>query len=269
MADINSIQATGNLGRYYDQQNLIVSVFGDAEPVGIGGFYFYALLSDETELVSTSPDVVLEKGTTISDTIFNAPLALSINGYVADLWVSEEVSDPPNKLTVSPKRQADFYGQERDEATTPQINAIEQDTGSVIRDVSNDLSDSEVMRYFGGGSGGSTLPEQFQAFCLSVWQSKQLVQVETLFGIYNSMHIQSFKLNTDSQGRAISFTIRAKQIRIAEINFRQVASTSQQYARNPSSGLNGQTESETNKGTTEGQESSLLSSVGSLLGGSE
>ena len=198
MADINSTQATGNLGRYYDQQRLFASRSGDAEPVGIGGFYFFARVGDETELSSTSPDVTLEKGTTISDTIFNAPLTLSISGNVADLWVSEQVSDPPEKVSVSPRGQADFYGQERNQATIPQINVIEQDTSSTVRDVSDNLENSELSRYFGGG-GGQTLPEQFQAFCISVWQSKQLVKIETLYGVYDNMHVQSFKLNSSDR----------------------------------------------------------------------
>lgn len=234
------------------------------ERVGIGGFVALARVNESFTYSSESPTTYLEDGSSVEDHIILNAVQLSIEGDVSDLHVAaQEVQSLPAQGQSAIGKINTFFP----ESSPSQLSAADQLLGSFNDSVSeaDRLIDSgaQVLREFGTANITSKpLQERFVDAMESLWEGKQLVDIEMPFRTFSQMRISNIELRRDNQRNLISFALTAQQIRFSEQAFSELSSA----LANPSAGLDGQADSEQDKGVQEGDpaDRSLLNVV---LGG--
>lgn len=251
--------------------SLPVSVVGtskiaDNEVVGIAGFSMYAEIENVKDLTSTAPDVTLEDGSIVSDTIFLSPVVISISGVVSDIFIKLEAS---NNLFSQPDAIIGITSQylpNRTQSQISKIRAIADDAKNINRRINSVIDDGKrLYDEFGNKSGSKTLQEQFLDTVEQIHFSKALIEIESPFRIYKNMRITKVTTSKTNESDEIKFNIEAKQINLRKL--KTVTVSSIDPAPKPSQGLQGSTEQTVDKGTTTGkkikeeQSKSLLSSI--------
>lgn len=231
----------------------------DKQIVGIGGFDAYVALSLTKTLSSTSPDIVLEDGTTISDTIFLNPVNIEIYGEVADVNLRSNVI---NDIFRAPNQVIGIIEPFLPGRTVTQINKTRQivnNANTVLNQV-DDLIDRGTQLYnIFGGNDSKPPQEQFLDYLEQVHSSKVLISIETPYRTYDNCRIESFQTTTTNEDLRTYFTLQIKQLRLAQLEFAQVKA----FGADASKALGGQASSLIEKGVSGGKPAnqSLLSKV--------
>lgn len=242
------------------------SKVADNEVIGIGGFSMYATLENTKSLMSTAPDVTLEDGSVVSDTIFLTPVTISISGVVSDVFIRIDTPDNIFSQTQDVIGVMSQYLPSRTNSQLSKIAAITEDVKNVKRRINSVLEDGKRLQgAFGDNTGTKTLQEQFLDAVEQVHFSRALIDIESPYRVYKNMRITSLKTTETNESSGLSFVIEAKQIGLRKLKTVTVASI--EPAPAPSQGLGGSTEQEIDKGTTSGAEvseeksKSLLTSI--------
>lgn len=230
------------------------------EEIGIGGFKLFAKTRETTSYVSQAPTTYLEDGSFASDHIVLEPLAIEIEGSVSDNYIQTAKSS----RLIDRRTEAIIQTQlTRLPETRSQINKkialienIQTQYQKVERQIKNPLG-------LLGDMDTQNLRERFIESMEKLYYGKQLISIDTQFRKFDSMRITNLSITKDNQNTAISFSISAQKVRIAKT---QTVSIEKVFA-NPTADLNGQAESEADKGTQQG-EKSLLKASFNLFGGS-
>ena len=236
----------------------------DRQEIGIGGFTAFVAINETRQLQSTSPDVVLEDRSTVTDTIFLRPVMLSIEGEVSDINIKTEV---PDNIFGQAEQFLGVVTPFLPTRTVSQISKVREiiDDGlNIVRRIDSVIdSGQQILDIFGNRSDSKTNPELFLDYMDRIHFSRQLISIESPFRVYDSMRIISFETSRDNESDKITFRIQAKQIRMAELLLVEVDTPN----RNPSPGLSGQSDGEVDKGISQGRDTprSLLSVLGSTL----
>lgn len=236
----------------------------DLEAVGIGGFTLYVTIKNARTLTSTAPDISLEDGSEITDTIFLKPVMLTIEGDVADIHMeSFDADDSVFKPVTKVVGLTNTYAPLRTQGQIDKLEGLFNDATNALNKLDALLEDgNKLLGVFGDKSDVKSIQEQFIDAIDQLHFSKSLVSLEAPFRVYNNMRILSFATNKDNTSNKIKFTITAKQLRFAKVAFTEIKG-----APKPSEGLGGATEGTTDKGPTVGVEtptslaSSLLSAI--------
>lgn len=230
------------------------------EEIGIGGFKLFAKTRETTSYVSQAPTTYLEDGSFASDHIVLEPLTIEIEGSVSDNYIQTAKSS----RLIDRRTEAIIQTQlTRLPETRSQINKkialienIQTQYQKVERQIKNPLG-------LLGDMDTQNLRERFIESMEKLYYGKQLISIDTQFRKFDSMRITNLSITKDNQNTAISFSISAQKVRIAKT---QTVSIEKVFA-NPTADLNGQGESESDKGTQQG-EKSLLKASFNLFGGS-
>lgn len=238
----------------------------DGELIGIGGFNAYVALRVGRELSSSSPDITVEDGTYINDTIFLKPVTINIEGNVSDVHLQASTVSDIFKPAAQVLGAVSAYLPAR---TAKQINDIKElsnDAFNALNRVNAKLEQGErLLNLLGDKTGSKGLQEQFIDAMDRLFFSKSLTTLETAYRVYDNVRIDGFKTTVVGTSNQIKFSITAKQLRLKKLEFSEVKG-----APNPSKGLGGKTGSKQNKGPTGGKPvvaslaSQLLSSVKGL-----
>ena len=228
------------------------SKVADNETIGIGGFSMYATLENSKDLTSTAPDVILEDGSIVSDTIFLAPVVVMISGVVSDIFINSEADNGLFSPTESIIGITNQYLPQRTQSQITKIRSLVDDAKNVKRRVESVIdSGKNLYNLFGDNTGTKTLQEQFLDAIEQVHFSKALIEIESPFRVYRNMRITSIKTTKESGSDDIKFSIEAKQIGLKKLKTITVENI--EPAPSPSEGLQGATEAQSDKGTTAGQ----------------
>ena len=184
-------------------------------PVGIAGFIFDFRGEDTVELQSDITDHYTEANYAIQDHIALRPERITCTGYVGELTnraqgifalIAPFVSKLPMLGQFAPKLTAgalDIY------------NKATRYTALVERTV---MQAKDLYGFFTGKAGDPKKDKQTKAYQYfrDLWKSRQIVSVETPWGVYKSMAIESIRAVQDESSRYISeFTITFKEFRTA------------------------------------------------------
>lgn len=249
----------------YITQQLPESVkVDDRQKIGIGGFTLDVRVRESIKDESTAPLTVLEDGSFAHDHIILSPTVLQIDGEVSDIKVD------PNPAIKALKRGSATVGvisKYLPTHTQSQLNRIQtlavqtRDTIQKVDSVINDFG--QVFDFFGNKSGSATPQQLFFDTMQAIRKSKQLIQIEMPFKVYQNMAIIGITINTDNVGAPLGYSITAQEIRFAQVKLVGV----ERYKANPSAGLGGQTDTNQNKGRNGGTkvEESLASQIMGLF----
>ena len=229
------------------------------EEIGIGGFKLFAKTKETTNYVSQAPTTYLEDGSFASDHIVLEPLTIEIEGSVSDNYIK-----PIERSRLIDRRTEAIIQTQltRLPELRSQINkkiALVENLQSQYEKVERQIENPLGLL---GDLDTENLRERFIEAMEKLYYGKQLISIDTEFRKFDSMRITNLSITKDNQNTAISFSISAQKVRIAKTQTVQI----EKAFANPSAGLNGQGEDESDKGTQQG-ERSLLSATFGLFGG--
>lgn len=241
--------------------------------VGIGGFTFFAKVSDNLNLTSKSPDLALEDGTIVQDNINNDPITLSISGVIGDLELKSSLTnDVIKKISTSLGSYPEFTSSK----TASQINQMERVASNLLTKanvidryltIGNQLyqasgyDNNSINTVFNnlGITDVNSKQAQFIKFIHDIHFKKQLISIELPYASYKNMHLTNISVSTTNVDNFYNFKIDAKQLVFVENLYTDI----NQIFKNPAPAFKEDTKTVVNKGVQAGKkiESSILFNI--------
>lgn len=235
----------------------------DVGEVGIGGYTIFARVNERFSLTAQSPTHYVEDGTSLNDHRTRNPELLTLNGVIGDIYSAPNsfvervtaLNDDLGLITsyqpVLSEPQQQLYDQIRANAES-RIERLERVLNSGV----------QANRILGNlDTNTRPLVQQFIEAMEAIHYSSQLISIDMPFRTYKQMSVEDFTYDRDNTSNGISFTLTAKRMRIADLDFVNVervttrsGETVERIATNPAAALDGQGEEVTNKGTQEGRQ---------------
>lgn len=210
-------------------------------PPGIAGFVFDINVEDSVDIQSDITDHYVENNTAIQDQIALRPEVITVRGLVGELIQASEQVDAVQKAldslpvneTLTPEYTEEQLAQLQEEQLLEEI------------EVEALVDDKSLDGYFKARTPqtGDRQSRVF-AYFYNLWKGRQLFTVDTPWGFFTDMAIQSLRVNQDSTTKYVSdFIITFKKIRFAEnviISSGQLAGrVAQQSAEQTNNGVAG------------------------------
>jgi hypothetical protein len=177
-------------------------------PAGIGGYLFDIPGDEEVRLRSAISRHYVESNTPISDHITLEPEMITLRGVVAELAnglpATPTQAPAPNPLPVLP-------------AMSPGLTPGQQQTASATAPTQGEQA-SGLYQYYLSGSPAGSLTRQTNAFLFfqQAWWGRQLMSVETPWGIFLNMAIADLRVVQSKETKYLSdFTVILEKIRVA------------------------------------------------------
>lgn len=223
----------------------------ETEEVGIGGFTTAAKLTETVKRSREVPATFLEDGTQLSDHIIRNPLVISIQGEISNVFVRPSPVLARIRETEAVVGAAALYAPARTQAQLSKVASLTGDVQALIDRADQAIQSAQNVGEFLGFTGdeGKTNIERFIDFVEGAHYSDALIRIDAPFRTYRNMAITLLDYERDSTTDSLRFTIEAKEVRVAETVFVEVAA-----AQNPAPGNNGQQEGESEKGVQEGED---------------
>lgn len=184
-------------------------------PQGIAGYVFDIIGDESVDLTSEITDHYVEDNTAIQDHIALAPETISVSGVVAELVFAK-----PTETQVDKPADIDAIIEDYEpEFTVGGDQAIASvEDGAKANAVAKSFGQSLNSKYasFAPEIIGGRQSRAFGYF-YQLWKGRALFTVETPWGVFNSMAIESITTSQSGDTRMVSdFTIKFKRIRFAQ-----------------------------------------------------
>lgn len=192
----------------------VVTFSGAPNRIGVSGFIFDIIGTEEMSLDSDITDHYLEDNTAIQDQIAVRPEQFTLSGYVGEL-----AQNKPNTFTsILTTLQA--FG-----PVPALLTAFSTQAAQVYLRLANIASSNRdpinkaanIYSLFSNIS--TTVNKQQNAFqyFYALWQTRQLCEVETPWGIFVDMAILNVRVKQDELTREVSdFSVTFKKMRFAK-----------------------------------------------------
>lgn len=214
------------------------------EEVGIGGFTLFARVSDQTQYSTASPTSVVEDGSYIGDHLINAPIKITINGDVADVFFNPPVRSASDSRLPTVGATTSFMPQ-RTPSQEQRAGQVTDSAGDRRRDINEQISlGTNSGDFIGNKSGSKPIREQFIDFIESLHYGKQLTTISMPYRIHDSMAINDVTITRDNQRQALTFSLTAQKFRIAKTVFSDVS----RFYKKPAPSVKSQTGKTADKG---------------------
>ena len=194
-------------------------------PLGIAGYIFDVVGEQAMDLTSEITDHFVEDNTTIQDQIALKPEKYTVKGLVAELVFTTPIQQLQEAATnplplFAPLSPVFTVGSLEIQAvaaagTTAQTNAI--------------VDTQSLYSFYNGSMGALAQTRQSKAFSYfyQLWLGRQLMSVETPWGVMNNMAIESITPTQGDQTKyQTDFSLTFKKIRFARtitVNIGQLA----------------------------------------------
>ncbi|MAB53537.1 phage baseplate protein [Marinobacter sp.] len=218
--------------------------------VGIGGFITAARVLDKTEMTREIPTAFVEDGSAVNDHIIRNPKKITIEGAVSDVFrrpspLLQAVRDAQTQVGVISQ-----FLPARTQSQLARVSGVVADVQTQVDRIDGLIDGARGVAGFFGYTGeeGKTNTERFVDFIEGLYASQALIPIDAPFRTYKNMALTSVQIVRDNTTNSLTFTLDATEFRVAQTIF--VGGP----ARNPAPATGGQAESETDKGTQEGEE---------------
>lgn len=192
----------------------VVTFSGNPSRIGVSGFIFDIIGNEEMALDSVITDHYTEDNKAIQDQIALSPEQFTLSGYVGEL-ASSDISPYTNVLTqlqafgpvpamlsVFSNQAAQVYNR---------LVAIKNNGQNIINQAANAYS------LFADLSTTTNKQQNAFQYFYALWQTRQLCEVETPWGIFEDMAILNVRAKQDETTRIISdFFVTFKKMRFAK-----------------------------------------------------
>ena len=187
----------------------------DNPPPGVAGFLFSLVDDDKVELESEITDHYTETNNPVQDHIALKPEIVTVTGDVAEVVLAPNTSAQKSALTNPLPRIPGLMPELAPQAQKNQT-ATEATQASVSAEVGKAGS---LFGYYQSRTpelSGSTKQQVAFGFFYQLWKGRQLCSVETPWGFFTDMAVQSVSAHQGATTRVVSdFTLTFKKIRRA------------------------------------------------------
>lgn len=194
------------------QKNAIVRP--NNPPPGIAGFLFDVRTEETVQLQSDITDHYIENNTAIQDQIGLKPETVQLRGVVAELaqtnFQQDEVTKEVDALPVNESLEPEY--------TEIQIKEFAEKEQVKEQQVQAITKDQSLNGYFNARTS-ITRGKQAKVFefFYQLWKGRQLMTIDTPFGFFTDMAIESLRVNQNEESKYISdFNVTFKKIRFAQ-----------------------------------------------------
>lgn len=188
----------------------------DNPPPGVAGFIFDLVEEDSVELESDITDHYVEENFAVQDHIALRPEMVSVDAAVAELVYKPspptEEEEKPNPLPTIPEMTPELSpGAEQENASEEEETAL---TEASVQE------DQTLFGYY-----QSQLPQQpnqtkqsmIFGYFYQLWKGRQLFTVETPWGYFSNMAIQSLRIRQGPTSKTVSnFSVTFKKVRTSQ-----------------------------------------------------
>lgn len=192
----------------------IVRPSGSPFSLGVNGFVFDILEDEEVSIDSDITDHFIEDNYAIHDHWAQKPIKFSLHGYVAE--ISELFPEHSTAFSILTKVQSLLSLEEFIPKFTTQASELYSKTSSVLSKVNNIANQAAnvydvVTRFQTSATRQQSAYQTFKNF----WLSRQLCSVETPYGVFENMAIETIRIVQKGNTKFISdFIVCFKQINI-------------------------------------------------------
>lgn len=217
--------------------------------VGIGGLTSMARVRETTTHKLDAPTTFLEDGSHVEDHIIAPPIEIQIDGEVSDTYLKDDVLTETTRRYLPEIGIIGGYLPPRTNSQIQRAEAIAVEIADKVRLADAVIKAGEqITNIFSPTTPSKGLMEQFVDTLDAYYQGKELITIDMPYRKYDNMIITSRVITKNNQTKSLQFKINARQVRFAETNYSAVS----EQIKNVASGLNGQGDSETDKGSQEG-----------------
>ena len=233
-SDSPSIYAALNTLQFQDARLALVRP--KDPPPGVAGYLFDIVDEDSVEIESDITDHYIEDNTAVQDQIALRPETITVRGTVAEIVLYDPKFAPVQRPVLNDRGQ---YAQQAIQtgvsilatrlplvgALVPQLASYwaqqqaEVDTNFLIQQQRLADANSLYGRYIQDVPLQSDQTNQSRIFgyFYQLWKGRQFFSVETPWGFFNSMVIQSLSVSQGASTRyASEFTVTFKKLRVAQ-----------------------------------------------------
>lgn len=190
---------------------ITVKPTGDKDTRGINGFVFDIVADESVSFESDITDHYVEDNFAVQDNIALRPLRISVRGFVGEV-----VDVYPSQLLGILSNIQSLQGLTGyTPAFTQQATQVYTKIAGVAAQVGTYISQAQsLFSIFGGNSTQATKQQKaYQAF-YAFWRSRRMCTVETPFGIFRDMAIESVTASQSAETKLVSdFSVSFKKIR--------------------------------------------------------
>ncbi len=187
---------------------------------GIGGFVFDYEGEESLSLHADITDHFTETNSAIQDHVARGPVHMTLRGFVAELvyqvpsGILGAINSIQNRLTTVPAYLGKYTP-----GSTATIQGALTKTISTISQINQAMARvKNVVGLFGNAAPGQTKQEQAFAKLASLWETNQMMLVETPFGIFGNMVIEDLTFVQEDATRGWSdITVKLKGMRFAAV----------------------------------------------------
>ena len=228
----------------------------DRQYIGIGGFGMFVAISENINFSASAPDIVCEDLTTVQDSIINQPKNFSLIGEVSDIFIETSPSTGIGSIAEKVLNVATPYIPNRTLSQIQKINEQFSKVENAIETAKSYITDfRDIYDLIGNKTPEESIKDVFFNFIERVYDSKSIISIETKSRTIKQVLITGFNYTETNDGDTGDFSISFKEIRIASIDlFRnaQDLSDAEKSKVEVNSTLDGQLDSETDKGLSDG-----------------
>ena len=188
-------------------------------PPGIAGWIMDVVTDEEIHLTSNITDHYTENNTTIQDNIALPPPEVSTNGLVAELLLTPTAAGAVPAPTGTTANPVDPIVEQGPPLTPQAAQTLEQNAVAAALAQSPITGANSLALYQQSQSPqqpGQTRQSNAFGFFVQLWLGRQLFTVETPWGFFNNMAMQSLSGRQGKDSRfQTQFSITFKQLRFA------------------------------------------------------
>ena len=226
-----------------------VAKINEKQQIGIGGYTAGVRLKEEITYTSNITTNTVEDGTDISDHIITLPIFIKIEGEVGDIQLKDDLKYQAFKKIMRSAGKITQYLPSRTATQLTQLTTLAvkvDDTYAKIDDLIKDGTDIYNIFNDTNSVTETTESQKFCDFLTKVWQTKQIIRIETKHRVYENMAITMLTLN-EQNGNYVSYEVILQEVRFAKLI---IDNSSKYFSQNSvSSEAKNTTTSKKNKGT--------------------
>lgn len=210
----------------------IILTSTDTHDKGIGGYRFTQMRDDEIEIGSNITDYVIESGMTIQDAIQLKPLRLKLSGLAAEVSYGESTTLSPVDNLINGLKPLLSLSPSMDGATQSvynklndamgEFNKLESQLNNIIGiwsdNTDKDLITSDYKQSLQDWYKNLVGTVQQRAFAqlYSKWKARELMKVETPWGVIENLVIENVVIKQLSRSNTYSeIEVTLKQLTFA------------------------------------------------------
>jgi hypothetical protein len=202
---------------------------------GIGGWMFDIPTGESLELDSDVTDHYVESGSFVTDHAVLKPIIITLKGYKGELIYT---APKKNTLTGILNNATSLLG-----AVPAYFGPLTPGAATKITTIANQASyvasqaqaiakrGSNLVKYFSGEDNTANLQQKAFIELQALWNSKQIMTVQTPWGFYKNMIIQHVTPKQDeSSNDYTDFTVTLKEMRFTDVKMTKFNATSYKSA---------------------------------------